>query len=99
MHGGPGEQALSILHLSAERRAGRQTLSVYLCRRIAIRGIGVKVHYTKARMKEEAKNEAMATHKSVVRSGKAQSVKDSGDASMGEKDVDDSVTTLRATLA
>ena len=50
VYGALGEEALSILHLFAERRASRQTLSVGLCKRIAIQGISVTLHSANARM-------------------------------------------------
>ena len=44
VYGALSEEALSVLHLFAERRASRQTLSVGLCKRIAIQGISATVH-------------------------------------------------------
>ena len=48
--GALGDEAQAILQMFAERRASRQTLSVGLCKRIAIQGISITVHSANARM-------------------------------------------------
>lgn len=50
VHGALGEEAQSILQLFSEMHASRQTLSVGLCKRIAVQGISATVHSTTARM-------------------------------------------------
>ena len=50
VYGALRAEVQSVLHLFAERRASRQTLSVGLCKRIAIQGISVTVHSVNARM-------------------------------------------------